>query len=135
MAEFKWGDVEGTFVDTLREKKVEPVPPEIVRLAQKSFDGVDGPNGTKLHAMHLEFPTAEMAQAFEKHMRNAGDHTKPVSSITVIRDPDRDRVPDTDDRGVQMVNPESGRKQTKLGPEVNPRKVAFRAGERRGRKN
>jgi hypothetical protein len=134
VSEFTWNQVEGQFVDTLRASKVEPVPAEIVKLAQKSLDGEPGPDGSLRHAYHVELPTVEQASAFEKHMRNAGAHTTPVSSVTVVRDPDRKRIPDLDQNGEQVVNPDTGRKQTVLGPAVNPRKVAFRAGEPRGRK-
>ena len=129
----EWDNLNAAFVTTLREQKVEPVPEPIVKLAQRSFDGVthpDDPN-SKLHAMQMEFETEARAAAFAKHMRNAGPHTKPPSSITVVIDPQRGKVAKVED-GKEVLN-ESGKPVMVPGPAVNPRLVAWRAGARRGR--
>jgi len=55
-----------------------------------------------------------------------------VSSITVVIDPERGRVQRSDDEGRLMVN-EAGKPVMVPGPAVNPCKVAWRAGARRGR--
>lgn len=131
MAETTWAGLEATFVTKLRETKTEPVPDEIVKLAQRSLTGIDQ-NGTKLHAMQLEFETAERATAFAKHMRNAGPHTDPASSISVVIDPERRKVQDTTADGKPRFNDE-GKAVMVDGPAVNPKLVAFRAGPRRGK--
>lgn len=136
MVEQEWGDLEAQFVTQLRETKTEPVPAPIIAQAQKSFDGMDDPRnpGQKLHAMQLEFASVERAQAFAKHMRNAGPHTNPPSSVTVVVDPDRKKVDQIGPDG-QVVKDENGKVVKVPGPAVNPRLVAWRAGVRRGRKS
>lgn len=135
MAETEWGGLEATFVTSLRETKVEPVPGPIVKLAQRALEGAPHPNDPdkKMHAMELVFETPEKAAAFAKHMKNAGLHTNPLSSVTVVIDPESQRVPKLDDSGNPVTN-ESGKTVWVPGAPVNPRKVAFRVGERRGRK-
>lgn len=135
MAETEWGGLEAKFVTSLRETKVEPVPGPIVKLAQRALDGEPHPNDPEriMHAMELEFETADKAQAFAKHMRNAGLHTTPPSSVTVVVDPESQRVAKLDDNGQPVTN-ENGKTVWVPGAPVNPRKVAFRVGERRGRK-
>jgi hypothetical protein len=129
----EWDGLNAQFVTTLREQKVEPVPEPIIKLAQRSLDGIPHPTdeGVVLHAMQLEFETEARAAAFARHMRNAGLHTSPASSITVVIDPERRKVPKTED-GREVVN-ETGRPVMVPGPAVNPRLVAWRAGARRGR--
>lgn len=135
MAENEWGGLEAKFVTSLREVRVEPVPEPIVKLAQRALDGAPHPDDPErvIHAMEITFETPEKAAAFAKHMRNAGLHTKPLSSITVIQDPESQKVAKLDDQGRAVVN-ENGRPVMVPGAPVNPRKVAFRVGERRGRK-
>lgn len=133
MAEQEWGGLQATFVTKLREKKTDPVPEQIVKLAQRSLEGQPGPNGTVLHAMQLEFDTPEKAQAFAKHMRNAGGLTNPPSSMSVVVDPERTKVQDTTAEGKPKYN-DDNKPVMVLGPPVNPKLVAFRAGVRRGRK-
>lgn len=135
MAETEWGGLEAKFVTSLRETKVEPVPGPIVKLAQRALDGEPHPDDPEriMHAMELEFETADRAAAFAKHMRNAGLHTTPPSSVTVVVDPESQRVAKLDANG-QVVTNESGKTVWVPGAPVNPRKVAFRVGERRGRK-
>lgn len=133
-----WDGLNAQFVMTLREQKTEPVPAEIVRLAQQSYDGVPHPQdpGSLLHAMQLDFSDrggTARAIAFEKHMRNAGPHTKPPSSITVVRDPQRKQVARLDENGKEILNAKTGKPVMEPGPAVNPNLVAWRAGARRGR--
>lgn len=108
--EFDFGEIEGQAVERLRAAKVEPVPDSIVKLAQLSLDGVPHPQDAekRLHVRTHQFKPGEEAKrdAFVKHMRNAGMHTNPVSSVTVVTDPDRND---------------------------NHLKVSWRAGKRRGR--
>ena len=89
---FDFGDIEGNHVERLRAPKVQPVPRSITELAQRSLDGVmltDG-SGKVLHVMNHQFQPGEEGKrdAFIKHMRNAGMHTAPASSVTVVTDPD-----------------------------------------------
>lgn len=90
---FDFGDVEGQHVEKLRAPRVQPVPDSIVQLAQRSLNGMIHPDDPKkiMHAMTHQFQPGEEAKrdAFVKHMRNAGMHTTPPSSVTVVTDPDR----------------------------------------------
>lgn len=131
----QWDDLNAQFVTTLREQRIEPVPPQIVRMAQKSYDGVaPDPNvpDDKLHAMQFTFDTEAKAAAFARHMSNAGLHTVPQSSITVVIDPERTKVPKVAEDGTEVKN-DKGKVVMVPGPPVNPCKVAWRAGARRGR--
>lgn len=134
MTDEDWGAYEAGFVEKLRAEKTEPVPEPIIRLAQQSRNGQQHPDNPELvkHAMHVELDTEAKAQAFAKHMRNAGAHTTPPSSITVIVDPDRKKVQATTDEGGLRWT-DDGKPLMVAGPPVNPRKVAFRAGPRRGK--
>lgn len=134
--ETEWDSREAVYVTQLRETKIEPVPAPIVALAQKSYDGAPDPDheGQKLHAMQLTFETVARAIAFERHMRNAGPHTTPPSSVTVVRDPNRKKVAQTGPDG-NVVMGENGKPVMVPGPAVNPNLVAWRAGIRRGRKS
>jgi hypothetical protein len=132
MSETEWGNLEAVFVNTLREVKTEPVPEPIIKLAQASLTGRDRGDGTVIHAMQLEFNSIERANAFAKHMRNAGAHTTPVSSITVVQDPERGRVDKLDDNGRPVLN-DNGKPVRVPGPPVNPLVVAWRAGAKKGR--
>ena len=120
MTDYDWSAVTGRAVERLRQPKITPVPARIKELAQLSWDGVENPEnpgGPKLHAREHEFESVERASAFAKLMRLAGDHTTPVTSITVIQDPEST---ERDEEG-------------KLIP-VNPRVVSWKAGVKRGRK-
>lgn len=132
----EWGDLEGQFVTSLREKRVEPVPAQIVKLAQKSYDGVEvtQPDGSTIvrHAMEKEFETPERAARFAAHMRNAGPHTNPPSSVTVLVDPEQSRVPVLNEDGSQKYA-DNGKPVTQPGDPVNPSLVRWRAGKPRGR--
>jgi hypothetical protein len=138
VASNEWGKLEAQFVTSLREVKTEPVPDQIVRLAQASLNG--RPTGEQdkdgspvlMHAMSITFETPERAEAFARHMRNAGPHTIPQSSVTVVVDPERGKVQDKDENGNPRVN-DKGKPVMVPGDPVNPCKVAFRAGARRGR--
>jgi hypothetical protein len=127
-----WGDLEAHFVTQLREVKTEPVPPEIVHLAQQSYNGVPHPKDPEktIHALHTTLPTEAKAAAFARHMKNAGAHTTPPSSVTVIVDPDRRKVQESDEDG-NLVWTDEGKPVMVWGPAVNPRKVGFRAGPKR----
>lgn len=140
----EWDALEAEFVTTLREQRVEPVPDPIVKMAQRSLDGVtkgEGEDAVTLHSMQLTFDSEAKAAAFAKHMRNAGLHTNPVSSVTVVVDPERGRVQKTEEirneagevTGVRELVNEAGKPVMVPGPPVNPCKVAWRAGSRRGR--
>lgn len=87
-----WGQVSGQAVKRLRAPKTEPVPDAIIALAQRSWDGVqdeNDPEGEKLHVLRHEFSDLTVAKEFSKHMRKAGEHTTPMTSLTVIHDPDK----------------------------------------------
>ncbi len=98
--DFNWTEVTGEVVGKLREPKVRPVPEPIIRQAQRSFD-----EGT---ALAYTFATDELAEAFMVHMKFAGLHTVPRTTIRVVRDP-------------------AGTGDT--------RRVSWKAGERRGRRS
>lgn len=93
--------VQGKSVERLRARKVHPVPPTIVKLAQASFDA------SEVH--EHEFETPERAAKFAELMKYAGEHTTPLTSVTVALNPDKEAGKD------------------------NPRLVRWRAGNRRGR--
>jgi hypothetical protein len=135
----EWEGLNAQFVTKLRDEKIEDVPEQIVKLAQASLDGQPKPDdpGVLMHAMQFTFtsePTdaenVAKATAFAKHMRNAGAHTKPPSSITVLQDPERVKVQATEN-GEPLFR--DGKPVMVPGPAVNPAKVAWRAGARRGR--
>ena len=130
----EWDSLNAEFVTTLREQKIEPVPEPIVKLAQKSLDGAVHPGNPelRLHSMQLTFDSEAKAAAFAKHMRNAGAHTSPPSSVTVVIDPERTKVEKLDESGQPVLN-DAGKPVKVPGPPVNPCKVAWRAGQRRGR--
>jgi hypothetical protein len=109
--EYDWDALEASTSATLREPKVVPVPDGIVRQAQQAVTGVTMADGEVRHTLEYEFPTAEVAAEFAKHMKNAGKLTTPVSTITVLVDP----------VGVARK------------AEVNPRLVRWQAGARRGK--
>lgn len=98
--EFDWGDVNGQAVERLRAPKVAPVPEPVVRQAQRSWDEQTGLAHT--------FKTPEMAEAFAKLVRKAGQHTIPRTTVYVVIDPDNDG---------------------------NTARVSWKAGKRRGRKS
>lgn len=108
----EWAEIQGEAVTRLRAPKVTPVPASIVKLAQRSYDGIEVDGETR-HVMRHTFESAERAEAFAKLMRKAGEHTVPLSSVSVAIDPDRT---DDDDEP------------------VSPETVAWRAGNKRGRK-
>jgi hypothetical protein len=127
MAEYDWGTVSGEAHDVLKVKKIAAVPAAIIALAQKSFDGtelvkngkvVTDENGQAVitHNLRHVFPNVEVARAFAKHMRNAGDHMTPTRSVTVVVDPDDDGKPRSEEAAAKGA-----------------RTVAWKTGERRGR--
>lgn len=103
-----WGDITAKPAERLKARPVKPVPPAIVRHAQRSYEGVPHPDDENktVHVLTHTFDSEEKAEAFAKHMKNAGDHTTPPTSVSVAVDPDG-----------------TGDKKT----------VAWRAGKRRGR--
>jgi hypothetical protein len=129
----EWGGLDPAFTVTLKETKVEPVPDAIVKLAQRSLDGEPHPKDDSLimHAMNITFESPERAEAFAAHMRNAGPHTTPMSSITVVVDPERQKVPQIGADGQPVTK--DGKTVMVPGEPVNPSKVAWRAGTRRGK--
>lgn len=119
---YDWGPMTARRVDNLRAPKIPDVPARIVELAQESYDGkpvyaedgktplVDEAGNPILgHVMEYDFgpDNVEMAREFAKHMKNAGLHTQPLSSVSVAPDPEND-----------------GREHV----------VRWKAGERKGRK-
>lgn len=78
--EFDFSELQAVTVDRLKAKKVVPVPASIVKLAQQSFDAES--------VLELSLGSVERAAAFANHMKNAGDHTTPISSLTVVIDED-----------------------------------------------
>lgn len=111
---FDFSEVTGQVVTRLKAKKVQPVDAAIVRQAQRSWDGVplaDNPEELGHNLVHT-FATVEMAAEFARQMRNAGDHTNPLTSVSVV------------------VNPDP---QGKNGTPTDERTVSWRAGKRRGR--
>ena len=136
MASNDWGDLEAQVELRLQAEKVQPVPAPIVKMAQKSLDGVPHPEtGDLMHALQYEAPTVDKAVAFVEYMRNAGAHTHPKSTVRVTRDPDRVKIVNTDpETGEPVINAATGKPERVAGPPVNPRLVVFRAGERPGRK-
>lgn len=62
-----------------------------IRMAQKSYDGFksgEGENAEILHVMTHRFPTVEAADAAEDELRRAGAYTNPVTTVSVVRDPE-----------------------------------------------
>ena len=102
-SEFDWGDLTGQATERLRAPKVPPVPAQIVKLAQDAYDGRtlmdpqgkpvtdDEGNPVITHNLRHDFKGDEKrAEAFAKHMKNAGLHTTPLTSLSVVIDPDDD---------------------------------------------
>lgn len=85
--DFAWDNVNGKASDYLRAPKVVPVPAGIIAAAQLSFDGEEV-NGEVLHHRRHRFASVEMAEAFAAHLKNAGLHTTPHTSISIAVDPD-----------------------------------------------
>lgn len=129
-----WGGLKAEFVTTLKEPVIQPVPDEIVKLAQRSLNGVPHPTDPtqKMHVMRIKFESEARANAFAAHMRNAGLHTTPKSSVLVTIDPDRPRVAKLDDNGEPVLS-EKGRAVKVPGAPVDPTVVQWKSGERRGR--
>jgi hypothetical protein len=98
-----FSDVQATTVERLKARKIVPVPKSIVALAQASYD--EG-----MVIKQYEFDTVERAIKFADLMKSAGDHTKPLTSVTAVINPDKEAGKD------------------------NPRLVRYRAGARRGRR-
>lgn len=101
--QYDWAGINGQAVERLKAPKVYEVPTPIVALAQKSWDGVplmrDGKavtdaegNAVLTHNLRHNFGKGqdEKAKAFAEHMRHAGDHTTPQSSVSAVIDPDND---------------------------------------------
>lgn len=89
---YNWDEISGHAVERLSKPKIRPVPPAIVRQAQRSVDA--DPAGLK-NTLVLEhrFSTEDEAAAFCTLMRSAGQHTQPPSSILVRPDPDKEGDP------------------------------------------
>lgn len=101
--EYDWSKVNGQAVERLRAPKVYDVPAQIVKLAQASWDGVplrrdgkpvldDDGQPVVTHNMRHDFGKGNeaVAEAFATHMRHAGDHTEPLTSVSAVLDPDGD---------------------------------------------
>jgi hypothetical protein len=86
--EFDWSGVNGQAVERLRAPKIPDVPKEIVAMAQRAYDGVKDPkSGEMFHVLSHRFGSDEQAAAFAKHVKNAGHHTTPLSTVTAVIDP------------------------------------------------
>jgi hypothetical protein len=96
-----FSDLQATTVERLKARKIVPVPPVLVSLAQDSYD--------EEKVKEINFESVERALKFADLMKHAGDHTTPLTSVTVIVNPDK----------------EAGNDQPTL--------VRYRAGNRRGR--
>lgn len=92
----------------LRKPKVVPVTASVVARAQKALDGVRRSDGSLSHVLSHTFPVGQdgLRDLFVQQLRHSGDHTDPVSVVTV------------------KVNPEGD----------NPNKVSWRASKPRARK-
>lgn len=105
---FDWSSITGNAVVRMRQPKTPPKPHDnLIALAQRSYDGVahpDLPEGELTHKLDWTFDTATRAAEFAKELRKAGAHTTPPSSLTVTVDKE------------------------------DPRRVEWRAGERKGAK-
>lgn len=77
---YNWEVVTGENVERLRKPKTIPVPDAIVKLAQASWDQ----STAKRHRFGSDAEAAEFARL----MRKAGDHTVPLTSVSVVIDPD-----------------------------------------------
>lgn len=78
-----WSKITGTTADRLRKPKIPAVPAHIVGLAQASLDS----NEVK----KFEFPASvdkAVVEEFARHLRNSGHHTKPLSSVSAVIDPE-----------------------------------------------
>lgn len=86
--EFNWDGITAKTTDRLRKLKIPDVPAPIVEQAQRAYDGVKDPKtGETLHILSHRFGSDAQAEAFAKHVRNAGYHTIPLSTITAVIDP------------------------------------------------
>ncbi len=108
--ELDFSEVSAVAVKRLKPRKIVPVPASIVALAQKALDGVPDGDGGTLHTLEFSFKDEERAKLFADLMKHAGDHTSPISSVSVVF----------------PVEDEHGKVQ-------DPTLVRWRAGGRRGR--
>lgn len=87
-----WSGITGTAVRRLKAPKIVPVPEPIVRMAQRSYDGIADPEneGEKLHVLEHDFKDEAKAAEFARLVKKAGDHTTPLSSVSAVIDPEND---------------------------------------------
>jgi hypothetical protein len=87
---YDWAELSGKAVKRLRAPKVTPVPEPLVAIAQQSWDGVPDPEDAEelLHVLQFTLSSEETAAEFAKLMRKTGEHTKPMTSVTVVIDPE-----------------------------------------------
>lgn len=113
-ATMDWSKITGKTVERLRASKVTPVPAHIVSLAQASY--AQGANKEVDFALLIKDADKALATAaeFGKHMRNAGNHTTPPTSVSVVIGPE-----DTDENGARIKLPDTV--------------VRYKAGKRRGK--
>jgi hypothetical protein len=90
----EWGAITAHAVQRLRAPKTPPPPPQVfINLAQESYLGrvdPENPEGERLHVLRYDFGSIERAAKAAKHLRDAGLHTMPKTSVTVVVDPDKD---------------------------------------------
>jgi len=76
----------------LREPVREPVAPSVVAKAQEALDGKQRPDGSLTHVLSHTFSDGQedLMRRFVRQLRHAGDHTDPVSVVTVKVNPQGD---------------------------------------------
>lgn len=86
---FNWDEVTGATTQRLRKPKIPACPAGIVAQAQRSYDGVKNAEDGLDHILTYTFPSEAVASEFAKLMKNAaGFHTTPMTSVTVVVDPE-----------------------------------------------
>lgn len=82
---YDWSKINGSTADRLRAPKIIPVPAHIVKLAQASYD--DG------EVKKYRFPDGtpeKVVEEFAEHLKNAGLHTEPNTSVQPVIDPENE---------------------------------------------
>lgn len=80
-----WGAITGKTVERLRKPKIPDVPAAIVKLAQASYD-----EGTVKSYQFAKSVDEKVVEKFASHLRNAGHHTSPLTSVSAVIDPEDD---------------------------------------------
>lgn len=130
MSDFDFSKMTAEVTTRLREPRIPAVDAAIVRQAQRAVDGAEFSDGKpqKTYALTYTFPSPEIAVLFAKGMRNAGHHTNPKCSLSVVINPDnaikrdKDGQPELDSAGKEQ------------GTHKGLCTVSWQAGARRGAK-